>query len=102
MSHNLQHPENGTPERILVTPEWAPTDRKTVCVDECIADAVQAIWDAGVWTLGSCCGHNNLEMRGVIVEQADKAEAIRLLEGIDPTIRVGAWQLVFSAPPHQQ
>lgn len=28
-----------------------------VPVDECIAPAVTALWDAGIVTLSSCCGH---------------------------------------------
>lgn len=32
--------------------------RNTICVDRCIADAVQALWALGVVTTGCCCGHN--------------------------------------------
>lgn len=32
--------------------------RPTICVDRCIAPAVQALWALGVITTGCCCGHN--------------------------------------------
>jgi hypothetical protein len=29
----------------------------TIGIDECIVPAVKALWDAGIVTLSSCCGH---------------------------------------------
>ena len=31
-----------------------------ICVDTCIAPQVIELWEAGVPTFGSCCGHNKL------------------------------------------
>ena len=51
-------------EILLNPPVWLQQmrdhDRPTrpVPVDACIAENVQALWDAGHVTLGSCCGHN--------------------------------------------
>lgn len=34
------------------------TFRETTSVDRCVAPLVQALWERGVITTGSCCGHN--------------------------------------------
>jgi predicted transcriptional regulator len=34
------------------------TFRETTCVDRCVANLVQALWERGVITTGACCGHN--------------------------------------------
>ena len=31
-----------------------------ICVDKCIADEVQSLWDKGITTVGCCCGHNKI------------------------------------------
>lgn len=36
-------------------PPWE--DRALISLDGCIADAIQALWDAGIRTRGCCCGH---------------------------------------------
>lgn len=33
----------------------------TVCIDKCIVDKVIFLWENGVKTFGSCCGHNKLQ-----------------------------------------
>lgn len=40
-------------------PEYALDEdgRKCLALDECIADAVQALWNAGVVTVSCCCLH---------------------------------------------
>ena len=30
----------------------------TICVDACIADEINQLWDCGIRTTGCCCGHN--------------------------------------------
>lgn len=46
--------------------QWDPTHpeygidaegRKCFAIDSCIVAAVQAVWAAGIKTLGCCCGH---------------------------------------------
>ena len=32
----------------------------SVCIDPCIMDEIQSLWDKGILTLGCCCGHNIL------------------------------------------
>jgi len=103
ISYNRPQPWQTEPERVMERPSWMTNHdaRPTICVDACIADAVQALWDARIWTIGSCCGHGDPSMRGVIVDRADREPARRVLDQIDPSIRVGAWVLVFddAAPP---
>ncbi len=37
-------------------------------IDACISDTIQQLWDAGVRTLGCCCGHNgNLDVGPSVV-----------------------------------
>lgn len=99
ISYNQPNETQTTPERVLPIPDWAKSfgeSRATVCVDDCIADAVLSLWDAKIWTLGSCCGHGVIEKRSVIVDVADKQAAIEILSDIDSTIQVGAWELVWS------
>ncbi len=33
---------------------------KKVSIDYCIANVVQLLWKKGIYTLGSCCGHNKV------------------------------------------
>ncbi|MEA4862695.1 MAG: hypothetical protein VB042_05255 [Victivallaceae bacterium] len=41
-------------------------EKHTVCVDACIADLIQEINNAGVVTVGSCCGHSGGDRSGYI------------------------------------
>ena len=92
--------EIGTvPEVILHPNDYFPTDEiKSVCVDACIADQIKALWEAGIWTLGSCCGHNGLfgNPSVIIANDADPQRAIKILEQADPKRKwdVKQWQLV--------
>lgn len=31
--------------------------RRIVMIDDCLAEEVMHLWMAGIWTIGSCCGH---------------------------------------------
>ena len=53
-----------------------------ICVDRCIADQVVELWEAGVRTYGSCCGHNIED--GFINVGEDYEKAIAL--GFEPYI----------------
>lgn len=93
-SYNAATP--GDPEVILTIKDYFPemiSDRETVCVDRCIAPVVQLLWQAGIWTLNSCCGHNK-EAPSIITEQPDAERALSLLlKGGFPQVRVLAWNL---------
>lgn len=98
ISYNQPKPHQHTPEVVLFVPTWISKDRKTVCVDSCISDAVQYLWKHRVWTLGSCCGHGDATKRSVIVERENRELAEKLLSDFDRSISVGAWELVYSDP----
>ena len=95
-SYNQPKQHQKTPEVILFVPTWISGERKTICVDACISDAVQYLWKNGVWTLSSCCGHGDLSKRSVIVDWSDKRKTQELLADFDRSIRVGSWELVYS------
>lgn len=40
----------------LQAPSWS--SHETITVDRCIAEEIQALWDHGIQTCGSCCGHH--------------------------------------------
>ncbi len=83
------------PEVVLPVPEWAGSERQTICVDACIADEVKVLWAARIWTLGSCCGHNGAAPRMVIVDRADREKAARLLRLIGRGTQIAAWELIY-------
>lgn len=54
-----------------------------VCLDECIADAVEELWRQGLETIGSCCGHNRITPSLVIPNEADPQKYLDALAKID-------------------
>lgn len=58
-SYNRPAVTGGTIPRALPYREHFPhSSHETVCVDDCIADAVEALWKSGIETVHSCCSHN--------------------------------------------
>lgn len=58
-SYNRPEWGGATDEVILDFRAYFPDEgRETVCVDVCIAEAIEMLWAAGVKTEASCCGHN--------------------------------------------
>jgi hypothetical protein len=53
-------------QTVLELPPWSFAKKHrlqkgyepTVCVDNCIVDAIDQLWDRGIETTGCCCGHN--------------------------------------------
>lgn len=60
----LQHKTNGTKS-----------------IDACIAPVIKHLWDNGVWTIGSCCGHGGrFGTRSIVLgENEDNYSRIREL-----------------------
>lgn len=50
-------------------------------IDACIAPVIQHLWDSGIWTIGSCCGHGGVLGRPSIIlgEHEDNYSHIRKL-----------------------
>ena len=76
---------------------WSHTAKK-VCVDACIAKEIEALWEAGIWTRGSCCGHNGEygNVNVVVAKREDPEETAEVLEEVNPNREwdVLQWQLV--------
>lgn len=68
------------------------TPAKLVGVDKCIANEVIALWRAGIWTKGSCCGHNGKVKRSIIIENWQDAEKAKRLVGKKTELL--AWKLI--------
>lgn len=86
-----------TPEVILDPNKYFPfqTPAKTVCVDACIAEQIETLWNAGIWTMACCCGHNKQPPDVVLSEHQQAKEAKRILSVIDDrNWKVKAWKLV--------
>ncbi len=94
ISYNRPEPYQTTPEVVLSVPVRFGWHKETVCVDACIAGLVQQLWDANIWTLGSCCGHNVEADRAVIVDRTDREKAATVIRTIGDSARILAWELV--------
>lgn len=75
---SYNHRWGTTPERILPAPEWSTKD--SICVDECIADTIQYLWDHGHITLSTCCGHGRMDNHIVLGEDEDPNKVRGTLE----------------------
>ena len=64
----------GTEKEVRLNRARGISGRTTVMVDACIADKVQALNDAGVHTLGSCCGHGKTQGSIIIEENGQRKE----------------------------
>ena len=79
---SCNHPETTgqVPERVIDPRKYFDFCTKTVCVDECIADDILALWQAGIFTRHSCCNHNNFDHADVaLYDINDMAEAAIIL-----------------------
>ena len=48
-----------------------------ICIDPCIYDEIKSLWNAGIYTYGSCCGHN-LNESFVTVAEKDIAKMMEM------------------------
>lgn len=67
-------------EAVLTPPEELGLHRgDTVFIDACIANVIKHLWDNGIATLNSCCGHNRVAPSIVVQQNCtdDEAENIR-------------------------
>lgn len=77
-------------------PAWLRTEgRETVALDGCISEVVPELWEQGVVTLGSCCGHGASAPSLVLAEEQSPFAARDALAAIDGrTWDLFRWQLV--------
>lgn len=89
-------------EVVLQAPEWSHRDH--ICIDACIVPVIQHLWDKGIETHSSCCGHNGAFGRPSIVIQnsisEQEAREVRRLVGEvdDRPFDLLSWCLV-EVPP---
>lgn len=85
ISYNRPLPYQTDQEVILDHAKYFPdTKRKTICVDACIAEQIEALWKAGIRTAGCCCGHNGRPWLDVgLLHPKDVERACSLLDEID-------------------
>lgn len=83
-------------ERVLDPRPYFDFATKTVCVDDCIADDILELWQAGIFTRLSCCGHNLTAHADVALHDIDQtADAVAILR------RTGRDWRVFAHTEHQ-
>lgn len=59
-SYNQPERTGSVPEVVLDQSAYFPdTAKPTVCVDACISGAITELWEHGIRTRHSCCGHNS-------------------------------------------
>jgi hypothetical protein len=99
-SYNKDDGDPEKPEVALPRPSWSERTSDVIMVDACIAETVKAIWDAGIITLSSCCGHGRSEPSLVIGQSSDGTpEIIEQMRNIiaehdGRRWRLHQWQLV--------
>jgi len=48
-----------------------------ICIDNCIFEEIQYLWNLGIRTTGCCCGHNKIDgFIGVVDEDASKMKQL--------------------------
>lgn len=70
-----------------------------VAVDACIAPLIVALWEAGIWTVNSCCGHGGfygpqIERTVILADPADREAAERIARDREDAAKMLAWELV--------
>ena len=73
-----------------------------VSLDACIAEDIQRLWAAGIWTLGSCCGHGDVNPSVVLASHADGERALEVLSARERRWDVMAWVLTPIAQAEQR
>ena len=73
-------------------------EKRTVCIDSCIVDAIKHLWSKGYQTLGCCCGHGKNNPNIVIADgYADvdiRSIRFELLRVSAKTWDIFQWRLV--------
>lgn len=92
------------PEVVLDIAAYFPESAKEngVCIDACIAESVKALWKEGIFTRGSCCGHNKTPSSVIIENASDLKKAQTVLAGTNIE-SIMVWELatypVMPEPP---
>lgn len=99
--HSYNKQTGTTPEvkmkhLVSVTPDGEPS-YKDVVIDACIAPVIKVLWESGVNTLGSCCGHNKNNPSIVLGECEERYSEIRkfIKEVDDRYFELSQWKRVL-------
>lgn len=101
--HSYNKNTGSKPEAVLIPPTafgftYSSGKEKTkVSIDACIANVIQHLWDKGILTTNSCCGHGKENPSIVMQSGCSKATADTVrkhIAEVDPReFDILAWQL---------
>ena len=79
-SYNMGYGEK--PNVILELPNHLATwkQNRTVCIDACISEVIQFLWNNNIETLSCCCGHSRKNPEIVISDGYDDSEIKEIIE----------------------
>lgn len=96
ISYNRPDLGGTEPEVVLDYAKYFPdTGSPKICVDPCIADVMERLWEAGVRTRGCCCGHNGQLGTAPTVYIEDPKSAVDAVRVLSEDER--DWNVVFWA-----
>lgn len=75
----LNCPNNCNKDYIIrKLPDWYDTSRenRTISIDKCLVEVIEALWDAKIETLGNCCGHIGLDPSIILGYNCTKEQII--------------------------
>lgn len=64
------------PKHMTVANEGFYSTKTTVAVDPCIVEEIKTLWEQGIHTYGSCCGHGILKASVLV----DKKSVQKMME----------------------
>lgn len=72
-------------------PDWS--SKEWISIDVCVWPFVKALWDAGIETGGSCCGHGKEHPSVVLWHYKDISQAIDVaLDSGNVDVKIFAWK----------
>lgn len=48
-------------QTVLTYPSWFKSEKKSAGIDNCILCEIVTLWNSGIQTIESCCGHNKVD-----------------------------------------
>ena len=92
----------GGEQEIIPLPDWVSSNKEnhTVCIDKCIVHVIKALWEAHVYTLGCCCGHEKGKPSVIIDENESPSVVAKIIHKADSDKRIWdvlQWQLTTVA-----
>lgn len=99
-SYNRDNQDSGKEQNKILNPKDYfdfQGEEKLICVDACIAHVIEHLWKNKIWTLNSCCGHNNLDPSIIFdhnMSDEDAKLVKRLIKEVDSReFEILSWKL---------